>query len=116
MIAPSIRQCCFEVDEDVKDMFYEKFKDRINENDFIKKSKNKGKYYIDTALINKVILEEEGIQINNIIDCEICTKCHPDKLHSYRDELENSGRNASIIMIRNNYLGGLHETKKIKGW
>ena len=27
-ICPSIRKCCFEVDEDVKDMFYNKFKDK----------------------------------------------------------------------------------------
>ncbi len=42
---------------------------------------------------------EEGIQNTNIIDSDICTKCKVEKLHSYRAEKQNSGRNTSLIAI-----------------
>lgn len=57
-ICPSILKCCFEVDEDVKDLFLENFQD-ININECIEKGlikENKQKYFIDTVLINKMIL------------------------------------------------------------
>lgn len=100
VIAPSIRTCCFEVDENVKDMFYEKFKDTEKIDEIIKKSKDNNKYYIDTVLINKVILKREGLRTENIIDSKICTKCNSEKLHSYRECKENSGRNTGLIALR----------------
>ncbi len=98
LIGPYIRKCCFEVDEDIKEMFYEKFKDIGKIEDIIKKSEN-SKYHIDTGLINKLILLEEGLKTNNIIDSNICTKCKSNKLHSYRKDRENAGRNTSIICL-----------------
>jgi len=98
-ISPSIRNCCFEVDEDLKDMFYEKFKSFKEIKDIIKKSEDNNKYYIDTVLINKVILKKEGLREENIIDSGICTKCNSDKLHSYRENKEKAGRNAGIITL-----------------
>lgn len=98
-VGPYIRKCCFEVDKDVKEMFYEKFKNFKEIDQIITKSKN-SKYYIDTGLINRIILREEGIKDENIIDSDICTKCNSDKLHSYRVEKQNSGRNTSLIAIR----------------
>ena len=98
-IGPSIRKCCFEVDEDVMQMFYDKFKDKKEINQIITKQENKSKYYIDTVLINRIILKEEGLIDNNIIESKICTKCKSEKLHSYREEGELSGRNTSIITL-----------------
>lgn len=80
-------------------MFYERFK-YFNEIDkIIKKSKN-NKYYIDTVLINKVILKREGLRNENIIDSKICTMCNSDVIHSYRSFGENSGRNTGIIVLK----------------
>lgn len=98
IMGPYIRKCCFEVDKDVKDMFYEKFKNLKQIDKIITKSEN-SKYHIDTGLINRIILMEEGIQNTNIIDSDICTKCKVEKLHSYRAEKQNSGRNTSLIAI-----------------
>lgn len=95
-IGPCIKECCFEVSEDVKEMFCKKF---YNMKNIIKSSKNNLKYYIDTSTINKIILIEEGLKEENIIDSNICTKCNNNKLHSYRQEKDKSGRNASIICI-----------------
>ena len=94
---PSILQCCFEVDEDVKILFKTEFKD-LNIDEFIE-NKNK-KYYIDTVEINRAILMKEGIKRENIITSNICTKCNSDKIHSYRVDGKNAGRNLSIIMLK----------------
>ena len=48
-IAPSIRKCCFEVDEDVKDMFYERFSFVENLSSYIINGYKPGKYFIDTV-------------------------------------------------------------------
>ena len=98
LIGPFIRKCCFEVDEDVKEMFYQKFKELGNIQEIITKSKN-SKYYIDTGHINKLILIQEGLMNENIIDSKICTKCRENKLHSYRVKGKDSGRNTSIICL-----------------
>ncbi len=98
VIGPSIKKCCFEVDEDVKEMFYNKFKNRKEIEQIIEK-KNNSKYNIDTVLINRIFLEEEGLDPKNIIESNICTKCNSKKLHSYRQDKELSGRNASIITL-----------------
>lgn len=98
-IGPHIRKCCFEVDKDVKDMFFEKFKYTGRIEEIITPSRQINKYYIDTALINKIILIEEGLKEENIIDSNICTKCKCEKLHSYRANKEKAGRSTSLISI-----------------
>lgn len=99
-ICPSILKCCFEVDEDVDILFRNEFND-INIDEFIEtkdKTKNQ-KFYIDTVGINKAVLVKEGIKQENIITSNICTKCNSDKIHSYRADGKNAGRNLSIIMM-----------------
>lgn len=99
-ICPSILKCCFEVDEDVEILFRNEFND-INIDEFIEtrnKTKNQ-KFYIDTVGINRAILMKEGVKAENIITSNICTKCNSDKIHSYRADGKNAGRNLSIIMM-----------------
>ena len=102
-IGPCIKKCHFQVEEDVKDLFYKEFEytkriDEIIEKDKIEEEKQK--YKIDTTLINKIILEEEGILKENIIDSGICTVCTSDLIHSYRADKEKSGRNTMIIGLK----------------
>ena len=42
-------------------MFYEKFKNTIEIDEIIQKNGN-NKYYIDTVLINKILLNGEGLR------------------------------------------------------
>ena len=101
-ICPSILKCCFEVDEDLKEEFESKFMD-ININEYISKGDikdNKQKYFIDTTLINRDVLLNMGLEKNNIVISDICTKCHSDIIHSHRKEGINSGRNISVIMLK----------------
>ena len=102
-ICPSIRQCCFEVDEDVKNLFYNKYKDLKNIDEIIKlgdKKEDKQKYYIDTVKINIELLKNIGLKEKNIIDSNICTMCHSKEFHSYRADGKSFGVNGAIIAIK----------------
>lgn len=99
-IGPAIGKCHFEVDEDVKNIFEKTFSYMNINNEIIIKGKikeGKQKYFIDTNLINRTMLEELGLKSQNIIESNICTVCNSNVLHSYRADKENSGRNTAII-------------------
>ena len=99
-ICPSILKCCFEVDEDVVSMFKNNFDD-IDEYIFKGEIKdNKQKYYIDTVSINVKEMEKLGLLKENIYCSNICTKCHADKYHSYRNDHDQSGRNIALICLK----------------
>lgn len=99
-IGPCIEKCHFEVGEDVKEIFKKTFSNSVDEELFISKpiiKENEKKYFIDTTIINKKLLEQIGINPENIIISNICTVCNKEQIHSYRAEKEKSGRNTAII-------------------
>lgn len=91
-IYPSIRQCHFEVEDDV----YSLFKNKINNIDKYTTKKDK-KYYIDLQSIIKSELNNLGI--TNIIDTNICTYCNHKQYHSYRYN-HTDKRNILLVMIK----------------
>lgn len=100
--SPSILQCCFEVDEDVKDLFVNNFND-IDIQKYIVNGNiidNKQKYYIDTIGINIELLKNIGILENNIYKSNICTMCSGDIFHSHRKNKELDGRNIILIALK----------------
>lgn len=101
-ICPSIRKCHFEVDEDVKEMFEKEFSDlQIDKRiDIMEKQKEQQKWNIDTVLINKIMLERLGLKHENIIDCEICSVCNSDLIHSYRVEKQGYGLGTALISLK----------------
>lgn len=102
-IGPCIGMCHFEVGEDVKEIFENTFSYLVNIESMIKKGEIKEeeqKYYIDTTLINRKLLEEVGVPSKNIIESNICTVCNKDYMHSYRADKENAGRNTAIIGLK----------------
>ena len=99
-ICPSIRVCHFEVDEDVMQMCKEIFAytNRLDEIIRVGEVKDgKQKYNIDTVLITKILLEDEGILAKNIIDSEICSVCCSEKVYSRRADGGNFGLGTAII-------------------
>lgn len=102
-ICPSIRKCHFEVDEDVKELCEEIFGFTNRLDEFIFKGEikdGKQKYYIDTVMINKIIFRDEcGIKAKNIIDSNICSVCHSDKVHSYRAEGKDFKLATAVISL-----------------
>ena len=115
-ICPSIRKCHFEVDKDVKDMFEKEFYDLENvkfidiekENqekiiqltDFIEEKIENTKWNIDTVFINKILLQREGLNPENIIDSGICSVCHSDMIHSYRIEKKDYNTETAVIELK----------------
>lgn len=100
--SPSILKCCFEVDEDVKNDFLNKFSN-IDINKYITKGnliKGKQKYLIDTIGININILETIGIFPDNITTSDICTKCNNNLYYSHRADSDTDGRNILLISMR----------------
>ena len=105
-ICPSIRKCHFEVEKDVKEIFEKEFKDlKIEQNnDIMEKQKDKEKWNIDTVLINKILLKQEGLKQENIIDSGICSVCNSDLIHSYRVERQGYGLATALIKINDKGL------------
>ena len=100
VIGPTIRKCHFEVQQDVKDIFYNEFKYMQDIDNIIEYNEKTKSYFIDTVLINKNLLKEEGIIEENIIDSKVCTYCNSNIMHSYRKEGKKSGRNAALICLK----------------
>lgn len=102
-IGPCIGMCHFEVGEDVKEIFENTFSYLGNLENIIKKGDKKEegqKYFINTTVINRKLLEEIGVLSKNIIESNICTVCNKDYMHSYRANKENAGRNTAIIGLK----------------
>ena len=96
-MSPSIGKDHFEVDEEVYRMFYEEFKEFSNlDNSFEQKGQ---KWYIDTIMINREILKQQGLKQENIVDSGICSVCNKEIIHSYRAHGEKAGRATQIIAM-----------------
>ena len=91
-ICPSIRDCHFEVDSDVFELFDTRFREYSN---IIRKEGNK--WHIDTVLINKYMSLDLGVKEDNIYDSEICTVCNSDVINSYRAHKDKFKLNTAII-------------------
>lgn len=101
-VCPSIRECHFEVDDDVKDLCLDIFGFTGKKDEFIKLGElkeGKQKYLIDTVKINRIMLEELGLKKENIIDCNICSVCNKEFIHSVRVEGKNYKRATAIITL-----------------
>lgn len=103
-IAPSIRKCHFEVEKDVKDMFEKEFYKEIenakDKSEIIKETVKNKKWKIDTVELNKIILQNKGLDQKNIIDSGICSVCNKNIIHSFRAEGNSYGLNTALIEIK----------------
>ena len=92
-IGPHIRQCCYEVSEDLKKSFVEKTK--IKE-DILFKGRNLS---LEECILKD--LREFGISEDNIYSLNLCTHCENNiKLYSYRKSVGTYGRLFSFAFIK----------------
>ncbi|KLE05051.1 peptidoglycan editing factor PgeF [Aliarcobacter butzleri] len=85
IMGPSIQKCCYEVNDELKNIVEKSFgKEFVIGNN------------IDLQGINKKLLENLGIK--NIEISDICTKCSNKPFFSYRKE-KNTGRFAGVITL-----------------
>ena len=103
-ICPSIRKCHFKVHKDVQEPYYNEFKDLKKIDQLIVPIQGEDRWVIDTVEINKMILEQEGLKVENIIDCGICSVCNSDLIHSYRVERQGYGLATALIKINDKVL------------
>ncbi|MFY4845122.1 peptidoglycan editing factor PgeF [Aliarcobacter butzleri] len=86
IMGPSIQKCCYEVNNELKNIVEKSFgKEFVIGNN------------IDLQGINKKLLENLGIK--NIEISSICTKCSNKPFFSYRKE-KNAGRFAGVITFK----------------
>lgn len=98
-ICPSIRECHFEVEKDVKDLFEERFGYLEQINEIILEGNREGKYYIDTVYLNNILLQNKGIKENHIIDSGLCSVCNKNIIGSYRVEGKMYTAGTAVISL-----------------
>lgn len=94
VMGPSICAECFEVGEEVAELFRNSFPGSRSVIDSYPKP------HIDLSRAICAQLTEAGIQTKNIISPPICSHCNPDRLFSARHLGINSGRTATVAMLR----------------
>lgn len=95
-LGPSIRDCCYDIDQERADMFGLVFPDFAQ---YILKEKNGAVYLSLQELISRQ-LQKVGVMKDHIEDSMICTKDHSDEFYSYRDKEYPFGLFAGIIGMR----------------
>ena len=80
-IGPSIRSCCYEIQQDVAGQFDKKAVIHRN-----------NRLYLDLLSVIGEQLQSAGLTQDNIDTCDICTCCHSDLFFSYRRDGAQSGR------------------------
>lgn len=90
-VGPSVRQCHFEVGEEVADEFCREFAE------FVDDSGVKPHVDLQGCVIKQ--LTDEGVLRENITDSGICTCCRCDEFYSHRITGDNRGTMAAIAML-----------------
>jgi len=91
LIGPAIGQCCFEVQEEVK----QKLLDTLDKTQHSQVCTNNN---LDLKLINKSQLLANGIK--KIELCEYCTSCQNELFFSYRKENGKTARHSAVIILK----------------
>lgn len=95
-IGPAISKCCYEVDKDCAENFYN-LKDLDNSKFIFPKSD--GKYMIDLLETNRQIVMKAGVKEENIVLSDLCTKCNSDLLWSHRATNGHRGTMCAFMCI-----------------
>ncbi len=90
-LGPSIRQCCYNVGDEVKDAVHM----ATGEDGYF--FKRDEKYLIDLSNANRIQALSAGVLEKNIWQSEECTFCKPAKFHSFRYAKDRAGRQGGFI-------------------
>lgn len=97
-VGPSICGSCYEVSEDVAQVFRQQF--RPEETDTFLTEKGGSKYLLDLWQANACILLNSGILPEHLAVTDLCTCCNSDLLWSHRKTGGVRGSLAAFLMIR----------------
>ncbi len=98
-IGPSICKDCFEVGEEVVELFAKAFPSKIHDRLFSPNGKP-GKYQLDLWEANREILLEAGIRPERLQVTNLCTCCNPDYLYSHRKMGEKRGNLCAFLALK----------------
>lgn len=87
LLGPAICRSCYQVGADVARLFASS---DLEQNE-------KGKSYLALRQVNCRQLEESGIQSQNILIDDLCTRCNPNLLFSYRRDGKGTGRMIAVL-------------------
>jgi len=94
-IGPSIGPCCYEVKDDLIQMFTEKYGQF--DNLFVE---DNDKVFLNLWRVIYLQILEEGVPKENIVFSNTCTSCNVDKFYSYRKEKGIDNRMAAVISLK----------------
>lgn len=92
-IGPAICQNCFEVGDEIREAFTRKIP-QVDK--YFKEGVIAGKQLANLRKIAEYILVNSGLNINNISNSDICTRCNQHWFYSYRAN-PDTGRIATLI-------------------
>lgn len=95
-VGPGLCASCFETHEDVPNAMMAALGTHVLQHIQIKEN---GKFSVDLKGINKLQLEQAGLNPDHIDLCGECTACQPDKFWSHRKVGNNRGSMASVIQL-----------------
>ncbi len=97
-IGPVIGRCCYQVSLDCAMEFRKLFD---SDSKVVTPDKQEGKFLVDLALANKLILLRCGVREENIVISDLCTRCNSDLLWSHRATAGKRGTMAAFLTINN---------------
>ena len=95
-IGPGISRDNFEVGNDVISLFLQKYN---NWKDLTVRLSNHDKWKLDIPELNRRILSNRGVPLQNIVLADLCTYEREDLFFSYRRDGLKTGRMAAVIAI-----------------
>jgi len=95
-MGPAIRECCFEVGDELVDAFV----DAGRAEDAISRPGPRGRRHVDLIGDNRRQLIAAGIRPQHIYDSGRCTVCENERFYSYRKEGEGVGRLMGVIAVK----------------
>jgi len=98
-IGPCIGKCCYEVSEEVAVHFNDVAPEASADTCEYLYNKGNGKYMLDLAFVNRLMLEKNNIPAENISLSGICTKCNNNLFFSHRGQNGKSGTLGGIICM-----------------
>lgn len=95
-IGPAISKCCYEVSKPCADNFYALGLD----SDKFVMPKSDSKFMIDLLEANRQVLAASGVDPDNIVLSDLCTRCNSDLLWSHRATGGKRGTMSAFMTIK----------------
>ena len=98
-IGAGIGRCCFDVNNDVFVKIFNSIDiDVAKKQGAFVQANEKGKFFVDLKLVNKILLNE--VLVTQVDVSDYCTSCSNDVFFSYRKENGNTARHSAVLKIK----------------